>query len=264
MPELPDVETFRQYLESTSLHQEIARVDVPGPELLEGIPASRLKKTLQGSRFQDTRRHGKNLFGGLDTGPWLVLHFGMTGFLAYFKQEESGPSHARLLIRFSNGYTLAYDCRRKLGGIGLTDNPDRFVEDKGLGPDPLEEGFDLETFQNALKGSRATVKSVLMDQKRLAGIGNIYSDEILFQAGIRPDIKADALSPDDLKTIYDAMINKVLPAAIEAQARPERFPSSFIIPHRRGDGVCPKCGRSLEKSKISGRTSYFCTRDQRG
>jgi formamidopyrimidine-DNA glycosylase len=264
MPELPDVEVFRRYLESTSLHQEIRRVEVPSPELLEGTSASRLKKSLQGSRFTDTRRHGKLLFGGLENGGWLVLHFGMTGFLSYFKNGDSRPPHARLLIRFPNGYALAYDCQRKLGKIALTEDPDRYARREELGPDALGEHFDLEAFRNAMKGSRATVKSALMDQKRMAGIGNIYSDEILFQAGIRPDAKVGALSDDDLKTVFDVMVEHVLPAAIEAQARPDRFPSSFIIPHRRGDGLCPKCGRSLRKRKISGRTSYFCTRDQRG
>ena len=264
MPELPDVEMFRRYLESTSLHQEITRVDVPGHDLLEGVSASRLKKSLQGSRFADTRRHGKHLFAGLETGRWLVLHFGMTGFLAYFKNEDSRPSHTRLLIRFSNGYALAYDCQRKLGKIALTEDPDRYVRQEELGPDPLGEGFDLEAFRSAMAGSRATIKSALMDQKRMAGIGNIYSDEILFQAGIRPDSKADSLSDDDMKTVYEVMVESVLPAAIEAGARPDRFPSSFVIPHRRGDGTCPKCGKPLEKRKISGRTSYFCPRDQRG
>lgn len=264
MPELPDVEVFRRYVESTSLHQEIDRVEVRSPELLEGIPASRLKSSLEGSLFSDTRRRGKHLFCGLENGRWLVLHFGMTGFLAYFKNEERRPSHARLLIRFSNGYALAYDCQRKLGKIALTEDPDRYARQEELGPDPLGEGFDLKAFRSAMEGSRATIKSALMDQKRMAGIGNIYSDEILFQAGIRPDSKADSLSDDDMKTIYEVMVERVLPAAIEARARPDRFPASFIIPHRHGDGTCPNCGKPLEKRKISGRTSFFCTRDQRG
>jgi formamidopyrimidine-DNA glycosylase len=103
-----------------------------------------------------------------------------------------------------------------------------------------------------------------MDQKRLAGIGNIYSDEILFQAGVRPDLKAGELSEEDLGRIYTEMVSNVLPAAIEAGARPDRLPSFFIIPHRRGDGVCPRCGGSLEKRRISGRTAWFCPRDQHG
>ncbi len=264
MPELPDVEVFKQYMESTSLHQKIARVEVPGPELLEGASPTRLKNMLEGSRFQETRRHGKNLFAGLDNGFWLVLHFGMTGFLAYYKNEESRPSHERLLIRFSNEYNLAYDCRRKLGQIGLTGDPDRFVKDRQLGPDPLDENFDLETFKKAMKGSRAMIKSALMDQRRVAGIGNIYSDEILFQAGIRPDLWTNKLSKEDLDKVYSEMVRNVLPAAIEAGARPDRLPSSFLIPHRRGDGICPKCGRALEKRKISGRTACFCPRGQHG
>lgn len=264
MPELPDVEIFRQYLESTSLHQDMDDVEVPGPEVLQGISASRLNKILRGNRFQSARRHGKYLFGELKEGGWLVFHFGMTGFLAYFRDDERSTGHERLLIRFSNGYTLAYDCQRKLGEIGLAEDLQHFIREKGMGPDPLDSGFDLETFLDAMRGSRATVKSALMDQKRMAGIGNIYSDEILFQAGIRPGAKANDLTEGDWKTIYTEMTQNVLPAAIEARADPSRLPASFIIPRRHGNRTCPLCGEALETTKIGGRTTVFCPHDQQG
>ncbi|MGM0665013.1 MAG: Fpg/Nei family DNA glycosylase [Thermodesulfobacteriota bacterium] len=264
MPELPDVEIFRQYMESTSLQQEIRNVEVPGKDMLEGTSASRLKKVLRGRLFQNARRHGKYLFGGLDEEGWLVLHFGMTGFLSYFRDEKQSTSHKRLLIRFSNGYTLAYHCLRKLGKIALADDLNRFIEEKGLGPDPLGSSFDLETFSNTMSASRAAVKSTLMNQKLLAGIGNIYSDEILFQAGIRPGVKTRDLSDKDLESIYIEITQNVLPTAIEARADPSRLPASFIIPHRHGGGACPLCGTALRKTRIGGRTAYFCPQHQHG
>lgn len=262
MPELPDVEIFRRYLESTSLHQDIESVDIQSPEMLEGVSARRLRDTLRGNRLQSAGRHGKHLFARLQQGGWLVLHFGMTGFLAYFQNPEQEPRHVRMGLHFSNGFTLAYDCQRKLGRIGLTESMDRFVRERELGPDPLDPDFDLETFRAALTGTRSSVKSALMDQSRIAGIGNIYSDEILFQAGIHPATKAQDLSDDDIEALYHAMTQTVLPAAIEAGADPDRLPSSFVIPHRRKQGACPRCGRALEKRKISGRTAYFCPHDQ--
>lgn len=262
MPELPDVEIFKRYLESTSLHQDIERVDISSPELLEGVSARRLQNTLRGNQLQSAHRHGKYLFAQLDQEGWLILHFGMTGFLSYFRNPEQRPSHVRLALRFSNGFTLAYDCQRKLGEIGLTQTVHQFVRERELGPDPLDAEFDLKAFRHAMAGTRAAVKSALMDQKRVAGIGNIYSDEILFQAGIQPAVKVRDLSGKDIESLYNQMTRTVLPAAIEAGADPERLPSSFVIPHRHDQGVCPRCGRPLEKRKIAGRTAYFCPHDQ--
>ncbi len=145
----------------------------------------------------------------------------------------------------------------------MADDMERFVAQKELGPDPLDPAFDLEAFRGALQGSRASVKSALMDQERIAGIGNVYSDEILFQAGIRPDVKAGDLSDADIEALYAETVRNVLPAAVEARADPARLPSSFVIPHRHGDGTCPLCGKPLERTRISGRTAFFCPRDQR-
>ena len=103
MPELPEVETFRLYLESTSLRQVIERVVVPSPEILEGISAPKLRSRLEGRWFQSTRRHGKHLLVQLDTGEWLALHFGMTGYLRHFERTKETPAHVRLMVDFANG-----------------------------------------------------------------------------------------------------------------------------------------------------------------
>ena len=104
MPELPDVEVFKQYLDATSLHQSIAEVKILAPEMLKGMSVKELKQALEGDAFESSRRHGKYLFVKLDKGAFLVLHFGMTGFLTYFKNMDKEPAHQRLLIAFSNGY----------------------------------------------------------------------------------------------------------------------------------------------------------------
>jgi formamidopyrimidine-DNA glycosylase len=119
MPELPDVEVFKQYLDATSLHQKIGKVKIIAPEMLKGGTVNRLKEALEGDAFESSWRHGKYLFVNLRNGPFLVLHFGMTGFLIYFKNRDKEPPHERLLIAFSNGYYLAYDCQRKFGKVAL-------------------------------------------------------------------------------------------------------------------------------------------------
>jgi formamidopyrimidine-DNA glycosylase len=263
MPELPDVEVFRKYFNSTSLHQEIREVKVLNRRMLKGISAPKLKSTLGGQSFRSTARHGKYLFAELKNGSWLVLHFGMTGFLKYFRHTDKEPPHDRLLLTFSNGYHLAYDCQRKLGEIGLVDDKERFVRERDLGPDALAPDFNLAAFKETFsRAKRSSVKSAFMNQKLTAGIGNVYSDEILFQTKIHPRTKVKNLAEKQLEKLFREM-KKVLQTAIQCQATPERFPGSYIIPHRRRNGKCPRCSRQLERKKISGRSAYYCPRCQR-
>lgn len=126
MPELPDVEMFKKYLDATALHKTIAQVDVKSEQILEGISVQILKNELLGKRFEMTHRHGKYLFLSFNEAKWLGFHFGMTGFLKYFKKMEKAPPHDRLLIGFSNGYYLAYDSQRKLGKVLVIPDVEEF------------------------------------------------------------------------------------------------------------------------------------------
>jgi formamidopyrimidine-DNA glycosylase len=263
MPELPDVEVFKSYLDATALHRKIENVAVPGTEMLEHLSAADLETALKGHTFRSTRRHGKYLFVQLDTGRWLVLHFGMSGFLKYFKNDEKKTAHERLRLRFDNGYHLVYDCQRKLGLIALTDDVEDYIAHKDLGPDPWASQFDYEEFRSVLTSSKAAVKSALMNQKLMAGIGNIYSDEILFQAGVHPEVRANALDNNQLQALYREMMQTVLPKSVDARAQPEDFPSSFLIPRRNKGGRCPRCGAEIRHAKVSGRTAYFCPKCQK-
>src|SRR5213592_4809663 len=112
MPELPDVETFKRYFDATSLHQRIGHVDVRDSYILKGISARELARGLKGRRFESSRRHGKHLFVRADGDLWLRLHFGMTGSLQYFKNDEQAPLHARVVFAFANNHRLAFDDQR--------------------------------------------------------------------------------------------------------------------------------------------------------
>lgn len=260
MPELPDVETFRKYLAVTSLHKKIVKVHIPGRELLSGISSTTLRRHLKGRKLVTTARHGKHLFAGTDAEDWLMLHFGMTGKLKYYSKDDRKPSHTRLLLDFDNGYHLAYDNQRKLGSIGLVKDIDGFVRRRELGRDAME--LDMEEFRELYGNKRGSVKAALMDQKTMAGVGNVYADEILFQARISPEASMDELDRNDMGRIFRNM-NKVLKKAIDCRADPDCLPSSYIIPHREKDGKCPRCGNSLEKVEVSGRTTYYCSRRQK-
>jgi formamidopyrimidine-DNA glycosylase len=176
--------------------------------------------------------------------------------LRYYKNRSRQPEHIRLHLGFSNAYCLAYDDQRLLGQIGWVPCPKKFIKDENLGPDALKD-LDFAKFRQLLSGRKASIKSALMDQRAIAGIGNIYSDEILFQAKIHPRIAAGDLKKSKLKRLYRAM-QGVMRKAIEKKADPRKFPEHFLIPRRAEDNRCPRCGGSIKKIKLAGRSGYVC------
>jgi formamidopyrimidine-DNA glycosylase len=255
MPELPDVEVFKRYFDATSLHQEINGVETYSERILVRTTPDELNQRLQGQSFSATRRYGKYLFAELDEEDWLVLHFGMTGGLQYFKDIAQEPEYVQMRFDFNNGYHLAYTMPRKLGEVQPIESVGAFIEEKELGPDALE--IDFDAFRSILAGRRAMVKSTLMNQGIIAGIGNVYSDEVLFQTRIHPRTKINTLDTDTLKDLFDSM-KEVLHTAIEHQADPEQFPDSYIIPRRDEGAKCPNCEGEVERIKVSGRSGYYC------
>jgi len=265
MPELPDVELYKRYLDRHALRQAIADVAVNDARIFQDLPADAFVGRLKGNRFEDSRRHGKHLLVRLEHGGWLTLHFGMTGNLVHFRDGEEDPPYDRVRFDFEGGGHLAYVNRRMLGRVGLTGDADAFIREEGLGPDALDPAFGLEAFRRAISGRRRDLKSVLMDQALIAGIGNIYADEILFQARLHPRTPVTALSERQRAVLFE-QIKAVLETAIERGAGAEQFlerlPEHYLLPHRDKGGKCPRCGTAIATLKAGGRTSYFCPRCQ--
>lgn len=260
MPELPDVEIFRAYVAKTSLHRRILDVEVRRPRVLGNVSAPRLNSALAGHAFTAVRRHGKHLLLALDSGRWLAMHFGMTGSLHYYAADEPPAPDARILFDFVRGNRLGYYDPRVLGRINLIDDPDDYIAQRGLGPDALDPQLKRPQFEAALHGAKGIVKAALMDQGRVAGIGNLYSDEILYHAHVHPKTPVAALDGPALRRLYDSM-RTVLKEAIARGAEPERLPRDYLLPHRRSGEHCP-CGGEVEKTVIAGRSAYFCPRCQ--
>ena len=252
MPELPDVENLRKYLEATALHKPIERTVVRDNRILENASPQSLGRHLKGKELQEGKRHGKYLFGALGSDEWLVMHFGMTGGLSYYESGEP-PEYARVILNFEEGGSLAYTSKRILGKVGFTDDLCQYLENRDLGPDALDDGLTKEGFATALSGRRASIKSALMNQIIVAGIGNIYSDEILFQSRIHPGRKARELGRDDLDEIFDNM-RDILRESSGGAVREEEYLRS----QRNSGAACPRCGTPLDVINVSGRTSYFC------
>lgn len=264
MPELPDVESYRRYLQRHGLHKKIEGVTVGAGGILKGVSVQSLGRMLKGRRFERARRHGKHLFAAIDDGRWLAFHFGMTGRLEHFRKGQEDPPYDRLRFDFAGGEHLVYVNQRMLGRVELVDDADDFIRRKRLGPDAAS--VDAGTFRDRLGTRRGGVKAALMDQGLFAGIGNIYSDEILYHAKIHPRTDVAALDGATVQRLYRAM-RRVLDTAIKRGAGAEdverHVPKSWLLPRRERGAACPRCGGKIAMLKMQGRTAYFCRRCQR-
>ena len=253
MPELPEVETFKLYLDKTSLKQEIKDVKLIDIRVLD-VDSSVLKKSLINKRFEYSTRHGKFLFVFLNP-KFLVLHFGMTGDLEYYNEQIDVPKFSKVIFCFKSGFNLAYISRRMFGRIYITDSIEDFIKLKKLGPDAYKMSF--EDFTETLKRRSAILKNALLNQSFIAGIGNIYSDEILFRTKLNPRTKLDEINESKIKEFF-SNIKEVLKFGIKKEGDLSTYPKSFLIPHRKKDERCPICDTEIERYEISGRHGFFC------
>ena len=260
MPELPEVETFKRYLDGTSLSQRIVNVEVRDSYVLQHVSARELGRRLRGRRLENSHRHGKHLFVRAGDKLWVRLHFGMTGSLEYLKSGVAGPRTARVIFRFADNRGLAFDDQRKFGEIELIKDVDDYLHIRGLGPDALN--ISLSQFKAVVRGRRGAVKAVLLNQQVIAGIGNLYADEILFHARMHPATDVARLSEDDLRKLFGAT-RSVLEKAIALKTDFNRLLKSWLLTNRGKDGRCPRCGRPLKSATIGGRTSWFCAHCQK-
>lgn len=269
MPELPEVEIRRQYLETSSLNQPVAHIEVEDKKLLT-TDYTTLTTALMGRQFTGTHRVGKNLFIYTDS-PHVILrmHFGMTGDLEYYHSSLDRPRFARIVFEFTNGFNLGFLCPRKFERIGLVDNIDAYLKEKKIGKDGLD--ISATELGERVRRKKAFIKPVLLDQSIVAGLGNWIVDEVLFQAFIHPERRADTLSDSQMAKLHDA-IRLVLQTAIRYEATYRDFPNNFLIHVREWDDspyddveahkLCPRCGTRIERSVVGGRTTFFCPKEQ--
>jgi formamidopyrimidine-DNA glycosylase len=259
MPELPEVEIFGRYFAEHALGQRIARVRVLDERILGDVRKSVFQRGLTGHTFAGVRRHGKHLFADAG-GIWLHLHFGMTGDLAYYDADP--PRFARVIFDFENGRHLAFEDMRLFGVAGLTPAPDDYIAQSGLGPDPLDPRFRLAVFRRLLAKRRGAVKSLLMSQDVIAGVGNLYADEILYQTSIHPGRAVHTLSDAEAGSVHGTM-RRILRATIARKARGAGHPARYLIEHREEGDRCPMCGSTIRRTVVFGRTTYYCGGHQR-
>ena len=265
MPELPEVEIYREKIEADGLNQRITGVKVLDKALLEDLSAKKLQQTLSNQSFVKVKRLGKYLGIELSSGGCLEVHFGMTGSFSFYDKDQH-PEYSKIIINLESGDNLSYIDPRKFGHLTLRNHVEEIRHKHDLGPDALS--ISKKDFVKRLQHSGAMIKSALMNQSLLSGIGNVYADEVLFQSCIHPQSKSSSLSKEELENMYAAM-KKVLDTSIQymrhklhgssyGKAR-QTLPDNYILSNRKPQASCPdSCKGKLKTIKVSGRTTYYC------
>lgn len=270
MPELPEVETVCRSLRQTVVGRTITAVEVRLPKIVHRPEAEQFCQLLKQQNIADVARRGKYIIIKLEAKQALVVHLRMTGKLLYESCEIKPQKHTHVILSLDNGYDLRYDDTRQFGTMDLV--PENQLQQlpglNALGLEPLENSFTLEAFSNILKGKHQKAKSFLLDQRNIAGIGNIYADEILFQARIHPEDTTSLITaPEDVEGLWFAIRDRLCQAVdhggssirdyVDSFGQAGRFQNYHKVYGRAGQ-PCITCGSMIESIKISGRSTCFC------
>ncbi|HEY5161040.1 MAG TPA: bifunctional DNA-formamidopyrimidine glycosylase/DNA-(apurinic or apyrimidinic site) lyase [Gaiellaceae bacterium] len=273
MPELPEVESIRRSLEPLVCGLQIARAEILDPRLVQPEQASDISPRLEGERISRLERRGKHLLLRLESGKTLVVHLRMTGSLQHRPKGSDPLPYERARLWLEDGSELAYRDVRRFGTWRLLDavELESYLAAR-VGPEPLEPDFSPELLRGRLAGRRTALKAALLDQRTLAGLGNIYVDEALWSARLHPATAAGSLSRQAILRLHGA-IRETLELGIARQgatlrdyALPDGESGSMQHEFRvygRGGEPCERCGTAISKTRIAGRGTWFCPRCQR-
>ena len=269
MPELPEVETVRRSLTDLVLHKEIKAVEIFKPAIL-ALGDEAAYAGLVGYELAEIGRRGKYLLFKLNEPADLlwVVHLRMTGKLLYHQQHEPLQKHDHARLQFADGSELVYNDTRAFGRFWLTQDAAQVSGLNSLGLEPLDAEFSAAYWQEKIKRRPKTqVKVALLDQTVVAGLGNIYADEVLFQAGVHPERPLGTLTDEENQRLAQAM-REILQASIEQRGTTFRDYvdgnnqkggyQEFLRVFQKLNQPCPNCGQQIQRIKVAGRSSYFC------
>ncbi len=273
MPELPEVETIVRSLRSGGMtgepiiNRQIHSVDLFNPKTLvyNGSPED-CGRELQGKKILTVSRRAKYIVIATD-GPRILIHLRMSGDLRCESDTEGElRRHDRMIFHFADGMRLAFNDVRKFGRVWVTDDPESVLGELGI--EPLGDDFTAERLFHDLRGRSRMIKAVLLDQSFIAGIGNIYADESLFEAGILPTRPANSLTEDECAVLRDS-IRRTLEHAIEQNGssfdwayKGGHFQNEFRVYQRKGQ-PCPRCGALIQRTIVGQRGTHFCPNCQK-
>jgi len=267
LPELPEVETIKRTLEIKLAGRTIREVVVLFPGIIGGPSPEEFAAGLADAPVLALRRRGKFLLVELAGGKTLVIHFRMTGRLVYHAVNTAPAEHTRVIFELTGGGQLHFVDTRKFGRLWLLADPSTLSSLARLGREPLEEEFTREFLRLGLRRRGTKIKSLLLDQTFIAGLGNIYADEALHLAGLHPEKPARDLSPGEVGRLHRA-IRRVLEEGIEHHGTTLRDyldgtgtkgrHQDYLRVHSRAGLPCPVCGTRIVRARVGGRSTHFC------
>lgn len=269
MPELPEVETTVRALRKPLIGSTITDVRTHWPRHIATPTLTELQNQIRGQRITAVSRRGKYLLFSLSAGSVLIIHLRMSGHLAVVNKHLPPHKHDRTIFALADGRELRFRDQRKFGKIYLVQDPASVLNK--LGPEPLAPEFTVDVLRSRLRGRHRSLKTLLLDQSFIAGIGNIYADEALFYAGLHPLRSASTLADENIAALHHA-IQKVLKlgtqregASIDLYTKPDGtrgdMQNAVAVFHRTGK-PCYHCGTPIERIKLSGRSTHFCPQCQ--
>lgn len=270
MPELPEVETIRRQLEPALAGRTVTAVRIDDPLVVAPAAPRRVSAALRGQRVERLSRRGKYLRFELASGDTMVVHLRMTGQLHLHTRPVRDDRHRRVRLRFDDGTVLDFVDLRRFGRLWIVpaDHPDpEGYWDRRTGVEPLSEDFTAERLARELAGRRTSIKAALLDQRKVAGVGNIYADEALFQAGIHPLTTAGDLSPGAISRLRDAIVDRLNVGITSGGASIDRYRDTLGRPgtmqdmlrvHLHEGDPCPRCGTTIQKIRVAQRGTYVC------
>lgn len=269
MPELPEVETVKRSLEPLVKGKQIEDVEVLCAKIIKNIEPAAFKEKVRGRMIIGVERRGKYLLFQLDRGLTLVIHLRMTGQLTVCDREFPLSKHTHVLFHLSSGEDWRFTDMRKFGLIYLVPTGcwETIKGLQGLGYEPLSPEFTLESLSKLVAGKKGILKAFLLDQSQIAGIGNIYADEILYEARLHPQREVKSLQTQELKRLYQAIRLKIaegikyrgtsLRDYVDGRGQKGGFQEKLMVYSHRGE-PCARCGTQLQRIVVAGRGTVFC------
>ena len=270
MPELPEVETVRRVLKDNLINLKINKIEARYPKIIED-DLNYFKNNVEGRKILDIKRKGKYLIFCLDKG-YIVSHLRMEGKYFYLNDDYDNK-HVHVIYHLSNGYRLLYQDVRKFGRMCYKSEDELYTTEplSKIGYDPiLDKNYDLDLIYKKINRCKKEIKSILLDQSIITGLGNIYVDEVLFDTKINPHKFANEITKDEVEDIINSS-KKILAKAIENKGTTIRSYTSslgvegnyqeFLKVHTKK--VCLICNNNIICDKIGGRSTYFCPNCQR-
>jgi formamidopyrimidine-DNA glycosylase len=254
MPELPEVFTFQKYFDDHALGKKVKACHFHRPKILKEISPESFTAKIKDLSFGSSYRRGKYLFPKLEDGHHILIHFGMTGYLKYYSNPEDAPKYERMVFEFKDGNYLGFEDMRLFGQIRYIPDLEEYLSSIGIGEDALLIS-EADFAEQWLKAS-GNIKAFLMNQKIVAGLGNLYVDEICFQTKIDPRSMLKNIPKKKIAEVHKKM-KTILEYAVDILPNYTDYPENWFWEWRKDGSLAPDGKTTISKSKVAGRTTYY-------